>query len=317
MESGEPHHEELDTASFKRALDVLSDLGVFHVALGGGEALLRRDLFDLAAYARSVGLVPNLTISGANMNRTIASQMRVFGQVNVSVDGVGQLYNTFRREPGFEAAKAALSWLVDARVPAGINCVVGRENFQGIESLFSLAADVGANEIEFLRLKPSGRAAETYDRQKTSYRQNTRLISCLTQWSETYGVVAKVDCSFLPMLVEENPPQELLQQLAAYGCEAGNVLLGIRSNGLVCGCSFLNPLGFSVFALADSWHDAPDLAAIRTFVQNAPEPCMSCNYLAICKGGCRAVALVTSGNSYGLDPDCPRVVRYKQEEQIR
>lgn len=316
MESGQSAQEELDTASLKRAIDVLADMGVFHVALGGGEALLRPDLFDIAAYARSVGLVPNLTISGTDMNRRLADQMHVFGQVNVSIDGVGPFYATFRKKPGFEAAKAALYWLIDAQIPAGINCVIGRENFEGIEALFSFAAEAGANEIEFLRLKPSGRAAAVYESKKTSYHQNTQLVSLLSHCGEKHGVLAKVDCSFLPMLVEENPPYELLQKMAAYGCEAGNVLLGIRSNGLVCGCSFLTPSTFSVFEVAGLWQHAPELTAIRSFVHHAPQPCMSCDYLSICKGGCRAVALFASGDLHGLDPDCPRVVRHKQQEHV-
>ncbi len=45
MDSAEPDPNEMDTETFKEALTALAEMGVFHVALGGGEALARSDLF--------------------------------------------------------------------------------------------------------------------------------------------------------------------------------------------------------------------------------------------------------------------------------
>ena len=314
MNSGVRESDELDTKDIISGLDVLASLGVFHVALGGGEALYRDDLFQIASHARTVGLIPNLTISGSGLSKDIAKRMRIFGQVNVSIDGVGPVYYTFREKPGFEAAKQALEWLVESNVPAGINCVVGRDNFEGIEEVFHLAADTGANEIEFLRLKPVGRAARDFDLKKTLPTQNNRLIQFLHECEERYDVPAKIDCSFLPLLVDADPPRELLERLAAYGCEAGNVLLGVRSDGLVSGCSFLEPGALSIHDLKNGWHKDSSLTTCRNFVKTAPEPCRSCDFLDICKGGCRAVALFVTGDWRGLDPDCPRVIRWKIEK---
>ena len=39
MDSGDPDPGELDTSSFKKALAMLAGMNVFHIALGGGEAL--------------------------------------------------------------------------------------------------------------------------------------------------------------------------------------------------------------------------------------------------------------------------------------
>ena len=126
---------------------------VFHIAMGGGEALEREDLFEVAHYARKKGLVPNLTVSGAKINAEIAKQMTVFGQVNVSMDGVAKQYGIFRGKDMFDIADRALGLLIEAGVPAGINCVVGRDNFDSIAEIFEYAASKKLNEIEFLRLK--------------------------------------------------------------------------------------------------------------------------------------------------------------------
>jgi len=53
MGAGEKDAEQLDTDGIKRALDILAEMNVFHIALGGGEALERPDLFEIAEYART------------------------------------------------------------------------------------------------------------------------------------------------------------------------------------------------------------------------------------------------------------------------
>ena len=314
MDSGDAEEEELDTEDFKRALQILADNRVFHVALGGGEALERPDLFEIAAFARKIGLVPNLTVSGRYIDAATAGRMRSFGQVNVSMDGVGDRYAVFRGRDMFETADRALSFLVEAGVPAGINCVLGRRNFSGLEDLFCYAEKKGVNEIEFLRFKPAGRAVHSYAREATDLRQNIALVPELSRLSERHGISAKIDCSFVPMLCYHRPPMEALTGLSTYGCEAGNVLLGVRADGAVAGCSFLQASGMSVFDFATGFERNERLERLTTWIDRAPEPCRSCDYVQICKGGCRAVALAVEGHLDSPDPDCPWVVQWKKAE---
>src|SRR5262245_29392261 len=96
-----PRGPALGLAEAKTALDRLAAHGVFHVALGGGEAMELEHLFDVAAYARKVGIVPNLTTAGLNMTPALARRCRVFGQINVSVDGVGERYRAARGFDGY------------------------------------------------------------------------------------------------------------------------------------------------------------------------------------------------------------------------
>jgi len=316
MDSGTADQSEMNTDEFKKALEYLSRMGVFHVALGGGEALLREDLFDIATFARQVGLVPNLTTSGIGLTEELAAKMKVFGQVNLSLDGVGELSGIFRGRDISDDVDRALLMLRMSEIRAGLNCVLGRGNFDGIVELFEYAKKRGVNEIEFLRLKPSGRAEDMYDDQKMTYEQNLQLLPTLTACTEGYEIVPKIDCSFIPMLCCHNPPRDLLNAMATYGCEAGNVLIGARSDGTVSGCSFLPDKGIKVMDLKEAWIAHPELERMRSWTKHAPEPCLSCEYLDICKGGCHAVAEKTSGSNFSdPDPDCPKVVEYKAAEK--
>ncbi len=310
VDAGEPDPDEMDTQTFRKALKALADMGVFHVALGGGEALMRDDLFELAAYAREVGMVPNLTVSGFMMTVDIAKRMDVFGQVNVSLDGVGGR-NVFRGIEHFRQADHALTMLTAAGIATGINTVVGRRNVDGIPELVDYAQSKGLNEVELLRLKPSGRGGPVYEIEKCTLDQSVRLAPMLSALVEKTNIRLKIDCSFMPMLCYHRPDPDMLYAAGAFGCEAGNVLMGGKSNGSLAGCSFLKPKDVTVFNLQDAW-SGEALSNMRSLYQRLAEPCKSCDYLTICKGGCRAVSDYVLGDIEAPDPDCPWVVAYHQ-----
>src|SRR5262249_5946833 len=134
-------------------------MGVFHVALGGGEALELPYLFEIAAHARKVGITPNLTTSGLGLDEELAERCRVFGQINVSVDGVGEAYRRARGFDGFARAERALRLLRAVKEEVGVNCVVSRSSFDGLGSVARLVRKLRLNELELLRFKPVGRGA--------------------------------------------------------------------------------------------------------------------------------------------------------------
>jgi len=310
MGSGTAMKDEFDTGKMKKAIDVLSEMKIFHMAMGGGEAIERPDLFELAEYAREKGIVPNLTVSGRGITKKLASKMKVFGQVNISVDGIYSNYSKTRDKMSFVEVEKAIYNLLSFNIPTGINCVLTKVNYDQIEELFMYASRHKLNEIEFLRFKPSGRASRSFEDLRMTFDQNIKLIPELSKFSEKYKITAKIDCSFVPMLCYHNPPVELLNSFATFGCEAGNVLLGIKPDGKVSGCSFLEPEDLDVFELPEKFKNS--FREERIIENNLGEPCRSCSYLKICKGGCRAVSLHVTGNSYEPDPYCPTVEIFKK-----
>ncbi|MFO7900134.1 MAG: radical SAM protein [Planctomycetota bacterium] len=314
MDSRETDPDQMHTASFKAAVKRLADMGVFHVALGGGEALERPDLFELARYARQVGLVPNLTTNGALVTPEVAQKLTCFGQVNLSLDGVGELSGVFRGRNVMDTVDRAFDRLLEAGVSTGINCVVGRRNIDGLTGLFAYAARRGLGEIELLRFKPAGRGAELYPDEKLTCEQARRFYPLVQELTETHDLATKIDCSFVPMLCYHRPPKHVLEALGVCGCEAGNFLAGVQSDGRVSGCSFLPSLDLTVDELPGAWDACPEFEGYRGWTASAPAPCSSCDYLSICKGGCHAVALAQCGTTDAPDPDCPWVIEHRRAE---
>lgn len=306
MDSGEKDAGEMPAEEFRKAVDVLAGMGVFHMALGGGEALERPDFFKLASYVRERGIVPNLTTNGLLMNKETAAKCRIFGQVNVSLDAADILKGANEGPDALACGVQAVDLLLESGVKVGVNFVVTRQDFDQLDAVLSFAGHRGLTDMEFLRLKPTGRGTLDYFERRLTPAQNREFFPKIRSLSREYDVPAKIDCSFVPMFCWHRPDKALMEQFSVYGCEAGNVLLGVRSDGRFAGCSFLSGEE-NIFELPRLWSGSNQLSRLRNWTDRAPEPCRSCDYLDICKGGCRAVAGFVAGDFDAVDPECPFV----------
>jgi radical SAM protein with 4Fe4S-binding SPASM domain len=304
MDSGERDADEMTAEDFHKAVDLLAGMGVFHMALGGGEALERSDFFELASYVRDHGIVPNLTTNGLLITKETVEKCRIFGQVNVSLDVADILQGAGQGPDARAGGVRAVELLLEAGCKVGVNFVVTRQNFDQLDAVLSFAGERGLTDVEFLRLKPTGRGKQDYFERRLTPAQNRQFYPMIRSYSREYKVPAKIDCSFVPMFCWHSPDKMLMEQFSVYGCEAGNVLLGVRSDGRFAGCSFLSGEA-SIFDLPRLWNGSEHLSRLRAWPDQAPEPCRSCDYLEICKGGCRAVAGFVAGDFYAPDPECP------------
>ena len=313
---------ELGLDGWKLALDELARRGVFHVALGGGESATLPWLGDLARHARARGLVPNLTTSGlAGLDRLLPIA-DLFGQINVSLDGLGATYAAVRGFDGFARADAALRALRSVKREIGINVVVTRANFDELPAIFAHARRRRLSEVELLRFKPSGRGAAAYAALRCTDAQHRAFLPHVLAAARRHRVRVKVDCSYTPMLAHHDPGRELLAQLAVYGCTGGDFLVGAKPSGALTACSFAAPPPPAgdghrplVTELGAYWRADDAFGVFRSW-RDAAEPCRSCAYHSLCRGGCRVVSS-HAGDAASPDPECPRVVDHGSPRKVR
>ena len=300
---------ELSLDDWKRAIDHLADRGVFHVALGGGESAVLPWLGELAEHARRRGVIPNLTTSGLDGLPALVGIADRFGQINVSLDGLGATYAKVRGFDGFARADHAIRALRAVKRAVGINVVVTRENFDELDALFAYAAERRLSEVELLRFKPSGRGAAAYKQLRCTDAQHRAFLPAVLAAARRHAVRVKVDCSYTPMLAHHAPDRALLAELAVYGCTGGDFLVGAKPDGRLTACSFAaSPESRPrVTDLAAYWQAPDAFGAFRTW-RDAREPCASCTYHALCRGGCKVVSAHVAGDASAPDPECPRVI---------
>jgi MoaA/NifB/PqqE/SkfB family radical SAM enzyme len=127
-----PGHDELSTEEGRALLRDLAKGGTRLVILSGGEALVRRDVFEIASYGTSLGLRMTLATNGSLVTPEVASRLKDSGiaRVSVSIDGVtSKIHDTFRGMPGaFDMALRGIRMLVEAGVPVQVNTTVAAVN---------------------------------------------------------------------------------------------------------------------------------------------------------------------------------------------
>ena len=301
-----PGGHEPSFAQLEERLGAIAAAGVFSVAFGGGEAMLREDLPRLAALARRLGLVPTVTTSGVGLDAARARTLGDFAQVNVSHDGVGGAYRQVRGVAGEGLAERAMGCLREAGVPFGGNLAVHRDNFEAIEETAARLEALGAVELQLVRWKPSGRARLDYLASRCTEAQVDQLPALLRRLS-LRRLAIRIDCALVPLLSGDPDlcPADLVR-FGVLGCEAGRSLLAMRADGAVAGCSFWREEAPAPRPGGELGWDAPALERFRALHARLPEPCASCALRPACRGGCRVVA-AHAGDPAAPDPECPRV----------
>src|SRR6476619_3336778 len=77
--------DELDAATWARVFEEAAALGVLQVHLSGGEPASRRDLIDIVAAARQVGLYTNLITSGLGIDAARLAGLKQSGLDHVQL----------------------------------------------------------------------------------------------------------------------------------------------------------------------------------------------------------------------------------------
>ena len=112
------------------------------------------------------------------------------------------------------------------------------------------------------------------------------------------------------MACYHKPKVKLLDFFGAQGCEGGNTFIEIKEDGTIRGCSFATAYGDNALELDDIWYESSYLTKYREVIRNIKEPCKSCKYLQICRGGCHIVSEFLTNDFNNPDPECPIVVKF-------
>lgn len=156
---------EPDTDEWKGIIDELVRIGVVTLTFSGGEPLIRKDLFELASYARSLGLitmvVSNLSLFKESHIEKIAESFDFFG---ISIDRTQpEIYKEIRGVDWLERIKGNVRTLMagltelkaDVQV-CGMVTISNRNAYEMHEIVHMIFDDLGMDTISFNLLDSSG-----------------------------------------------------------------------------------------------------------------------------------------------------------------
>jgi len=316
---------ELTTAEGFALLDDLADFGIPVLLLSGGEPLMRPDIFELIAYARSVGLRTTLSTNGTLITADVAERLRALevSYVGISLDGIGLTNDMFRGHKGaFDKAMAGFRHCkaVDQRV--GLRMTLTKRNCQDLDQIFDF---IEAEEIDracFYHLVYSGRGSSADELTPELARaavdtilRRTRDFADRGLRKEIFTVDNHADGPYLYLKLLEEDRARAEEVLALLRWNGG----GLHSSGVgIADIDFLGNVHPDQFWMqhtlgnvkdrkfSEIWQDLSDpiLAGLRDRAPLLKGRCASCRWKDVCGGSFRIRALQVHGDPWAEDPGC-------------
>ena len=317
---------ELSTGQAYNVMNDLKDFGVPVLILSGGEPLLRPDIFDISKRAKKMGFYVGLSTNGTLIDEQLTSKIADmnYNYVGISIDGLRETHDNFRRKQGaFDASMHAVRLCKQHGIKVGLRFTLTQENAHELPELLKLVAQHDIDKFYLSHLNYSGRGYS--NRRDDAYFQTTRTAMDLLFnhcWQElNNGIVREyvtgnndADGVYLLKWTEQHLPNEapaLKQRLDHWGGNSSGInIANIDNLGNVHPDTFwwkyhLGNVKEQLFS--DIWRNTQD--PLMLGLRQSPRPvtgrCAECQYLSICGGNTRVRAYqMTGGDAWAEDPGC-------------
>jgi len=335
---------ELSTEECRRVIDEIARVNpnVFLI-LTGGEPLLRKDVFEIAAYAADKPFTVVLGTNGLLLREREAKRMRASGLLgaSISLDSTDRRrHDLFRHLPGaWDGAVRATRVMRDEGLDFSLHMSVTDWNLDEIPAMIDLARELGARVLNFFFLVRTGRGQSLTDISPAQYERILtylarvqgvgdgppsfvqRMLGLATPpsgpsaaafedpWSTPVGragdllIRAKCAPHFRRIIYEMNPASPLLRNYAHGSCPAGKYYCRITPEADVTPCPYM-PVSAGNLRQT-SFADLWRSAPVLTALRDSRlgGRCGACEFSKIC-GGCRCRAYATHGDYLAEDPAC-------------
>ncbi|UCD27853.1 MAG: radical SAM protein [Planctomycetota bacterium] len=320
-ESQELSKHDLSTEQARELIDQIATVGRPVLVFSGGEPLMRPDIFELAVYAKKVGLITALATNATLINLQIAGKIAeaAFERVSISFDGADPAtHDAFRGQAGsFERAIEGARLLRNEGVSIQVNCTIARHNMDQIEDILKLAESIGAVAVHYFLLVPVGCGVQIAESQMLNKNQIEERLKLIYQLDRQTSLQIKPTCAphYYRILRQEakglDQPQPSTSSESSgslysvtKGCLAGSAVCFVSHTGEVYPCGYL-PISAGDVKLhdfADIWRNSSVFADLRDPKQLTGK-CAQCEFIKVC-GGCRARAFYQSGDYLAEEPYC-------------
>jgi len=326
--------EELTTDEARQMLRDLTQFGIPALLFSGGEPLLRRDLFDLAEHARSLGLRCTLSTNGTLITERMAGAIRQAGftYVGISLDGIGEINDYFRgRRGAFRRAMRGFRNCAAVGVRVGLRMTLTRHNVANLSDIFDFIEREQIARACFYHLAYSGRGSSLLA-DDLSPEESRRAMDIILDRTEDFHrrglskeiltVDNHVDGVYLYLRLRQKAPERAERVMALLRWNGG----GLYSSGVGIGAidwtgnvhpdQFWSHYTFGNVRqrpFSEIWMDTSDplmrgLKNRRSYIRGQ---CSRCQFFDACGGSLRVRADAVFADAWAWDPAC-----YLTDEEI-
>ncbi len=317
---------ELSTAEVFRVLEDLKAARVPALILSGGEPLLRKNFFDIAARAKGLGFTTALSTNGTLIDVPLAGRIAAarFDYVGVSLDGLRDTHDRFRRKQGaYDGALNGIRLCRDMGVKVGLRFTLTQDNAAELPALLDLAEAERIDKFYLSHLNYAGRG-NVNRKHDAQFRATRAAMDLLFErcWEHAQRGADKefvtgnndADGVYFLRWARTRVPgldqKHLRARLAEWGGNSSGVnvanidnLGNVHPDTMWWDCTLGNVRTRPFGAI---WQDTrhPIMAGLKARPRQVKGRCTSCAYFDVCGGNTRVRAMKVTGDPWAEDPGC-------------
>ncbi|MGD2249379.1 MAG: radical SAM protein [Candidatus Methanofastidiosia archaeon] len=291
-DAGKKRPDELTTKEIKHAIDLLWETGVLAITFTGGEPLLHPDIFELMEYARNKPMTVVLFTNGTLITPAVVEKLKKLQvyRVNISIDGPdADTHDKFRGVPGsFNKTITGIKLLKKAQIPIHASTSLTKPVYKRVKDVLQLLKGLGITDSKIWPPTFSGRS---------NYED---VFITIDEFREAMEDMHAFEYG------QTHQKQEFKYSKSLENCGVGWSALVIKSNGVVTPCPSFD-IEFSLGniktdSIHDIWNNSELLNKLRKLSVYKTEECKTCEFAAMCKGGCIADVYMRRGEFSCYDP---------------
>jgi heme d1 biosynthesis radical SAM protein NirJ len=316
---------ELDTGEVLTVMKDLKSFGVSVLILSGGEPLMRPDIFEISRLAKEQGFYIGLSTNGTLITESNIKQITraEFDYVGVSLDGLRETHDRFRRKKGaFDESMRGIRLCQDAGTKVGLRFTLTRDNAAELPDLLDLMLREDIDKFYLSHLNYAGRGNRNRD-SDLHYQMTREAMDLLfeTCWQDVKQGHRRefvsgnndADGVYLLHWAKRRIPEHvetLRQQLLRWGGNASGVnIANIDNLGTVHPDTMWWDYSIGNVKqrpFSEIWQDRSDplMAGLNADKRPLEGRCAQCQHLKICGGNSRTRAWQLTGNAWAEDPGC-------------
>lgn len=297
QDAGDKKEKELTTAQAKKMIDEIAGAGFKIMIFSGGESLMRKDIYELVAYAASKGLRPVFGTNGTMITKKAAKKLKECGAaaMGISLDSLDKKkHDEFRGVDGaYELTIKGMENCREAGLPFQIHTTIMNWNRDEVCDIADFAVEMGAMAFYIFFLIPVGRGKYIEDTslEVMSYEE---LLKTIMEKQRTLPIDIKPTCA--PQFTRVAKQLEVNTRFTR-GCLAGLSYCIVSPEGKVRPCAYMVEEAGDVrqTPFDEIWKNSGLFKNLRT--EEYKGTCKDCDYVKSC-GGCRARAGYYNNGDY-------------------
>ena len=298
------YSRELDTEEWLRVLRQAREMGATQLGFSGGEPLVRRDLEELIAEARSLGYYTNLITSGVGMDEERVKRFKEAGldHIQISFQASNEELNNYLGGTDSFRHKTEMARVVKKyEYPMVLNIVLHRKNIDQIRDILDMTVDLKADYVELASTQYYGWSRVNVEQLLPTREQLERAEKTAKEYQARMKGRMKV--IYVIPDYYTNRPKACMNGWGA-------IFLTIAPDGTALPCHAAGQLPIDFPNVRDHdlqyiWYESEGFNYYRGY-DWMKEPCRSCPERTKDFGGCRCQAFMLTGDATNADPVCDK-----------